>query len=261
MRNTDLYLNPHFMTRHIEWAIFWLQMRSPAPVMLICPVYAVTTVGEDQVRNFDVSADDVNDALAAVDRFESCTDQGLGTLRVNADYTVSDALRALDLSCGYFRHGEERAALESTAASHKRGVTECIDLRGQPLIVDKAAFAKKTGLPLTSRCDQFMVFLHKVVEVARPEARQHRYVLVFIRGNQPSEIRPPAADALDHCWPLLESRARSDFDTKLSPLQIPGIADGWQLRAHPAFDKLLGLLRAVDTPVVWCEDGKLQLDY
>lgn len=265
MRDEDLYLSPFFMTRHIESAVFWLQLhRRLNPVMLICPVYALKTVGQDVVRDFDVSTDDINDALAAVDRFERRTapDGPLGTLRVNADYTVSDALRALDFTCGYFHHDEKRAALDSTAASHIRGVTEFIDLRGRGLIVDKAAFAQKTGLPLTSpRSDEFTVFLHKVAELARPENRQHRSVLVFIRGQQPSEIQMPAENALDHCWPLLESRAQSDFDTKLSPIRVPDIADGWQLRAHPAFSKLLGILRAVDTNVAWCEDGKLQIDY
>lgn len=261
MRVEDQLSNPNFMIRRIEGDIHWLQTHHHRrPVMSISPVYAIKG---DHVRDHDVSLDTINEALDAVDRFQRQPgpDGLLGTLPVNIELTVDDALRALDLSVGYSRNDEDRCARHSITKHHKRGATQCIDIRGETLIVDKAKFAERTTLPLKSSGSiEYKVFLyHQVPELARPDNRPYRSVLVMIAGEQHS--KPPAADSLAHCWSDLEGRGKSDLDNGIGPLVAPGIVDGWQLRAHPEFTRLLGLLRFTSSNLVWAGEEGLEITY
>jgi hypothetical protein len=189
-------------------------------------------------------------------------DATAGTYYFNSKRCVDDALR--DLSSGLISVADMTAAIDARAQTHVEGKTVLVKTPMGQLLVDKAVFAAKSGLPIERSLDgAFAVSVHTVANKNRPGEKRKVFVATRMQSKSASESgnASVAAATMAAFMPKLEERSRSGFDTLLS-YNLDGISSAEQFATTPGFLDVLGWMRGGNACRVGRNrDGGLYMSY
>lgn len=216
------------------------RLRDDSAEMLIIPALACK------------SPADVTTVLNQVEQFEEleptdpCTDGALGVFRFSGQQTVDDAI--LELKQGGMTPVRElmwalAAALpvdteQAVLAANKAvaaGTAFVFDLGMGPMAIDKAKFAKESGLPLNgSSHKEFRVTVYPV----SPDMKDEPIIVAVRTASDAGTLA--TEDLLTPYFERIENRGGHDNYTAFT---VPGLKNGWDLKAQPRFIDLIFKLR------------------